>query len=160
MAHKGKAFPVLFRRDFNLNISNNNNGWKRRYLVSLTGLPAGPGGLINGFVFDCGPDSYPLVDRVSWQSLFEQFGLLFFSIQLTADIVNNSYIRKVTIYAGFALVPILRARVDPVSNPNLPFFPTAGIWTLEFYSTSFWTSPPTNVALTAFEKSWSDGPPH
>lgn len=84
--HKGVFGPLAFRKDFNLNVDRNYNGWYNYYDVVFGGNFPGEAAPINGIPFRVGPsqnfDSHTLL----WTMAFKQVALFFYMVELTAHI--------------------------------------------------------------------------
>jgi len=160
MAHKGKLFPVGPRRDLNLNVETNNDGFANRYLVTLTRLPPGIGNALQGFTWDCGPQGVDPIDRAFWQSEPEIFAAFAFDIILTAAIVGGTtYTKRVQVREAISgVILILELANDP--DPHLPEFAQLQTWRTVFRDPFFFTSDGFANQAEAVRKTWLAGPPH
>lgn len=160
MAHVGALGPVIFRRDFNLNVNNNAGGFFRRYLATLHQLPAGVANIVNGFQFDCGPEAYPDSKTITWESPLLLVPIFAFKVKLIAQINNGkNYFKGVELHqknAGLIFAGHW-PRLEDLQGPNFPFFTTLQ---LDFWNTDWFDSAPVNVTCEAPGKTWNDGPPH
>jgi len=160
MAHKGVLWPVGFRRDLNLNVTNNNDGFANRYLVTLNILPPGPGHALVGSMWDCGPEQVTPADTIFWVADPQIFGLSSFDVILSATIIGGTtYEKRIRIREAFSgTVLILQCNNDPApSGPNFPFFAN---WTAIFFDGFYFTSGGFANQINAAKKRWADGPPH
>jgi len=121
MAHIGNVWPVHFRRDFNLNATNNRFGWANRYLAVASVLGTGFGPVLNGAQFLCDPQPQPRLDELAWQSPYKLLGLFFYRATLLCQIVKGLYFYKELSYEvsghGIILVVSLEHNVPPI-YPN------------------------------------------
>jgi len=97
MAHVGKFYPVMFRRDFNLNITNNRNGYARAY----DGFANDKGGPI-GLALNTKPMHCHVVDehsttKIVWSQDYQP--VAGFNVKFTFSLA----ITRAAIYAGPSL---------------------------------------------------------
>lgn len=160
MAHIGNPAPVIFRRDFNLNVRTYNDGWSNRYIATLTQLPLGIGNQLVGSQWDCGPGTIVAADTMVWQSLPQLIGIFAWDILLTATITGGtSYIKGFQVREAISgVVGIFRCTNDPAANgPNFPFFNT---WSSTFLDPFFFHPPGSGGQVNCVRKEWALGPPH
>jgi len=160
MAHKGKIYPVLFRRDFNLNIFDNDIGWARRYLAKTTFNATGKGRLLSDFVFDCGPDTYPVVNHIEWESDWYDIGLHTYRLTVTVQLVHGSqYIRTLRYDEDVngTVLDLQFAGEFPEDHPN---FRPGELLSINYWDPTFFDRQPSFVQGFVPEKRWGDGEPH
>ena len=160
MAHKGKLAPVLFRRDFNLNVFTNDDGWARRAIVHWAQLPTGPGGIWSNSTWDCGPDQVTAIDTVTWESdHVRKFGIVWwtqFVIQIPGNFDYNKWIRMQTDAFGLVL-EITYERINfPRYGPSLSEPRAVTVWQPGIFD----NFPAGALESTFRPKFWADGPPH
>lgn len=160
MAHIGKIGPVVFRRDLNLNISNNTSGWYNRTLVQFFNLPPGSANTVNGKVFDCGPATNPTINAIDWESGFLPLPIFQFKCHLIVQINDGlKYFKGVElIQKGAGTILVLH--YPNFSELRFPHWDSGIPLTLDFYDTGWFDEPPDAVQLLARGKRWDDGPPH
>jgi hypothetical protein len=160
MAHVGKTWPVVNRRDFNLNVPRNDVGWANRYHVTLTILPPGIGNALQGSEWECGPSGVDPIDRMFWGSDPELIGGFVFDVILTASIVDGQrYIKRCQIREAISGVILnLELANDPM--PTFPIWPIRFTWKTIFRDPFFFTGDGFANDVDAIPKLWSDGPPH
>lgn len=160
MAHVGKFWPVLFRRDFNLNLQNNALGWARRYLAFFTFNCLGTGQNLSGAGFDCGPDEYPDPLSMLWRSGFIRVGAELYELSLRATVVNGRKFKRTATYDNALAGKVLELQwFDPPEgdHPNFPVGPEVKV---VFWNLAFFDFEPQFPQAFVFEKRWKDGPPH
>ena len=160
MAHKGRQWPVAFRRDFNLNVPTNNLGWARRYIGYITFMAQGLGGAVSGVEFDCGPDFQSQPNELDWSSEFKRIGLFFYKMELITQINDGlHYFRQVSInVSGHGT--ILVCDWPPQENPNVPGWPAGFYINVVFWSPDWFDFEPFGVSPTVAPKVWTLPPPH
>lgn len=161
MAHKGKTWPVLFRRDLNLNVETNDDGWSNRVIVTYPVLPTGFAGFWSLSHWDCGPGGFLPPNLIEWKSeLALKFGLHWFTRLEVA--INNGidYTRILTLNTiEFGVTAKWLILLNHWMQPTwqTPFVPT----TLLVYDPAFFDTPPNDMfGLGIRPKVWSEGPPH
>lgn len=160
MAHKGKRWPVLYRRDMNLNVSNNSIGWARRYLTFITWTSSGPGQRLSGFEFDCGPDEYPAIDKIVWRSGFVSVGIDRWQLTLTSQIVGGKRFKRTAVYELALYGRVLELFLFAATDPDHSGFLQAGQCRVDFWDDNFFDFAPVLPLAFPFEKRWTDGAPH
>lgn len=160
MAHIGKPGPYAFRRDFNLNVDNNTFGFFRRVLAKFNNLPPGVANVLNGVTFDCGPDTYPQIPELSWESEFTGFIPAIAKLRLFVQINNGrNYDRFLEL--SIKNVGIILAQHRGRANFDLaPGWSQIAPWVTDFYDPAYFDNEPFNTDITIFNKRWDDGPPH
>jgi hypothetical protein len=68
MAHRGKDWPVVFRRDFNLNSQTYRHGLANRYDVGTQAFTFPDYPELQNTVWDCGPGTLEPPARLAWLS--------------------------------------------------------------------------------------------
>lgn len=160
MAHIGSAYPVVDRRDFNLNVKTNGQGFAHRYLCTLTRLPPGIGNGLQGTTWDCGPDGVDPIERLFWGSDPRFVGPFVYDTILTATIVNGfEYIKRFEIREAISGT-ILRLQLDRDPSPSFPNFSLLQTWNVIFRDPFFFSSDGFQNQINAIQKTWADGPPH
>lgn len=161
MAHKGKLFPVVFRRDWNLNVNNNNDGWPNRFLLNFLNLPTGFGSLAGQFTYDCGPGTVRFISEMRWVSDPIDFRIFTFHAEISVFIPQPSYYnRRIRLYEDHVGL-ILELRNFPDGNKALGFFNSFANGVV-FWDPTFFDAIPTSTAINTVprNKRWIDGPPH
>jgi len=160
MAHKGSIWPVLYRRDLNLNIQNNSIGWPRRFLGRLDFSVGGVGSIVAGKTFDCGPDFYSQINEIDWQSDFRQIGVAKYRMEILVQVVRNrEYFRQVSIGVQNQGTILVCEQFDNF-HPDHPGFNNGAEMKVVFFSTDWFDHQPPFLTGTFKEKRWTDGPPH
>lgn len=160
MAHAGKLYPVLFRRDWNLNIETNRQGWANRYIFTPLDETTGFGTLIRGRRFDCGPATNSFVSLMTWTSQVEHIGIFDFQIALHADIIPGKSAYSVTfdiIEQHVGVIATVRRGTGPLLQPGFQqrLFDDTIYWDPHWYD-----SYPSLEHSRCGPKLWADGPPH
>lgn len=160
MAHKGRLYPVGFRRDLNLNVDNNNVGWANRYLVRLDRLPPGIGHALEGSDWDCGPQQVTPGETIFWVADPDIFAPFSYDVIISAPIDGGvSYRRRCEIREAFSGT-ILRLEMINDPTPVTPGFPVLQTWRVVFRDPFFFTADGFALQVNAIPKRWADGPPH
>jgi hypothetical protein len=68
MAHRGKDWPVLFRRDFNLNVQTYRHGLAEKYHVQIPQFVFPDYPELRNTDWICGTGLYDPPDRIAWNS--------------------------------------------------------------------------------------------
>ena len=68
MAHRGKVYPVAFRRDWNLNVHTNRIGFAKDYNFYYDSLTVGVWPGLVGAVFVCSEQPQSVPDLLEWAS--------------------------------------------------------------------------------------------
>ena len=161
MAHIGRLAPVLFRRDFNLNVENNNNGWARRCIIHWAQFPTGPAGIWSNSTWDCGPDLQTGLAEITWRSdQVLKFAIHWwseFQIRIPDHTYYRRFLRLQTLELGLALEVEL---IDQVIRPDYGriFFDNRRV---TFWDPAFFDQFPAGALISPVRpKLWADGPPH
>lgn len=159
MAHKGQLAPNLLRRDFNTNVETNNEGWSRRCIVHWDDLGTGLAAFWSKSTWDCGPDSYPAIDRALWKSdVVLKFGIHWwteFEITITPTSGARRRIRLQTQEQGIGLEITYALTLTPAYGPTLTTDRA-----ITFWSTSLFDQFPVGALESTFRpKLYRDGPP-
>jgi hypothetical protein len=159
MAHKGQLGKVLFRRDFNLNVDNNNNGWGNRCIVHWDQFPTGPAGIWSKSTWDCGPPVQGPLDTLKWDSdQVRKFGILWyteFAIQITSRFEYRRWIRLFTVEFGLILEITYGLVRAPAYGPTLTTDRAITVWDPDFFD----AFPAGALESTFRPKLYRDGPP-
>jgi len=159
MAHKGKIWPVLFRRDMNLNENNYALGWARYYRTFFSFNALGLGMFISGVDFDCGPDTYPAIDTIVWQSKFKRVGAEFYQLTLTVQIVGGKRFKRTARYDEVIAGKVLEMDYPPGTDPDHSGFLPGALCNVTFWNEFFFDFKPANVQGFPFELRWKEYPP-
>lgn len=160
MAHKGNPYPVLFRRDWNLNVQRNNDGYANRYLCTLNfELVRGFGTLSSRFIYDCGPATFFPPNEMRWDSgVVNPAGFFSFRLVLRSFLGTHGYNKRIDLIESTAgTIASWNRQLDGLAITN--FEPTPDDRCLFFSPTFFDNSPPPHTAICP-AKVWADGPPH
>jgi hypothetical protein len=154
MAHIGRYYPVNFRRDFNLNVLNNNRGWADTYRAETATLGQGIGAVINGVTFLCKPQPQAQLDELDWASDFKLLGLFFYKAELIVQIVkhNQFYCQLSYEVSGHGVILVLDGIQQ--SGPYQPGFGYIGANVLYWSPDWFDFKPP--CSTTIIELNWAD----
>jgi len=157
MAHIGKFYPVVFRRDLNLNIDNNSNGWPRWAHGVLNFTSSGFGQVVSGKVFVCGPESYPRNDTMQWVSGLYRYGLFFYRMELIVQITDGlNFFRQVIINVqGHGDILVVNWPHAGAFDESLWFFGIGG--TVEFWSPDWFDFEPPGVETEVRPLLWTEG---
>lgn len=161
MPHAGKPAPVLFRRDWNLNVFNNNDGFSNRYIWRPKSFTTGFGTLIDAYTWDMGPATKILFSTMEWRSPVLPVGHFDFVTYLQVEIrpTGKGYEKTVNVdeqHVG----NIYRGRIDRLDAvyPKMSNFEADGV-TL-FWDPAWYDRDPQYYAGNFRRKFWVDGPPH
>jgi len=160
MAHKGRVWPLGFRRDLNLNLLNNNPGWANRYYVDLLRLPPGIGHALQGSRWDCGPEQVTPGETIFWASDPDIFGPFAYDVILSAPIDGGVSFRKRIEIREAIGGTILRMEMADDTHPKFPGFDFFATWNVIFRDPFFFTSSGFANSINATPKLWTDPPPH
>lgn len=160
MAHKGKLYPVAFRRDFNLNVQSNNDGWGNRELIHWGQFPTGPAGFWSNSNWDCGQAPQPFATALLWRSeQVRKFGILWwseFQVTITGNVRLLPQIRLQTVEFGMILEVSYDPQERPVTSAKTGINPV-----ITFWDTGFFDEFPVGAEGSTWRwKFWADGPPH
>lgn len=161
MAHKGHFFPVAFRRDFNLNVQTNNDGFANRYLVTINDIDNNCIDPINGVVFECGPATLFNPPTMIWLSAKRVVGFNAYQLEMRATLVGlpQLYNWKMTLSAPN--LPDTVATWRPQADNGQPFWNTDGTQEVTYANPAFWSAFPRDLQDSDVQpKDWSFGPPH
>lgn len=160
MAHVGRFYKVLFRRDWNLNISDNAQGHANRYIVTLPEhLGTGIGTIIEGTIWDCGPGRLSIRDTQLWQAPFIRRAALHWQVEIESIIQtpDNSYAKRLRI--NVAEVGTIAEVEIGTDGSRLVGFPEKR-GTLLSWDSDFFDGPPVVLGfLDIRTKNWADGLP-
>jgi len=160
MSHKGSFYPVLFRRDWNLNVLTNDNGYANRYIVTLPQLGTGPAGIWSNSTWDCGPATLAPQNTMLWKAdPALKFGVHWW-VEVDSLIQPSSTYRRRgrMMTAEFGVIAEWRNGSDGVFFPGFP--PQAG-GALIMWDPGFFDAAPSTLIFTLIRpKIWSEGPPH
>ena len=160
MAHKGKDSPVLYRRDLNLNVSTNNRGFFRRYLVRFPNMGNGSGHVISGQVADCGPDDYASLPTIRWTSVPKITPALSWQCALEVHVSADDYSWDYFFYDVATGLAILQWRPETVFDDRLPRMPFGAPQKLVFEDPAYFPQGVPIEAILIRNKLWRDGSPH
>lgn len=159
MAHKGQLGKVLFRRDWNLNVFTNNDGWGNRTLVHWPAFPNGLASIWNNTTWDCGPATFTAPNKMTWESdhrhrlatdWFTQF-----QVEINPNDSYTRYLRLITEQDGIILEITYGVTRVPAYGPTLQTDRKITSWNENFFD-SF---PATALEATFRSKLYADGPP-
>jgi len=154
MAHKGNPYPVLLRRDWNLNVSVNWVGFPRRYILHF-----GHAGFLTNTFWDMGPDVLSAPRIMTWQSAPREKGPFVwqteFNAQINAD--GQTYRKFFRVFDFNTAAVVLQWRVEqseraPGLSPWVPF--------LESENPIYFPQGVSLGEITCNPKLWTDGPPN
>jgi hypothetical protein len=158
--HIGNFGPLAFRKDFNLNVSSNVGGWYRRYIWQANLIPTGIAHVIDGKLFDCGPDQQVDINQLLWESEFVRYGVAKYKVQLVATINPNG-----STYTTEGAVIVLNQGIIwhwtyQQDRFNRPGFRVETFPQTDFWSPDWWDVEPQGRSIFTISKLWTDGPPH
>lgn len=160
MAHKGKLFAVAFRRDFNLNVENNNDGWGHRYLLFLGDLGTGLAAFWKNTHWELPQVTSPLVNSLLWESEHVlKFGLHWytqFQVTITGGVQLIPLFRLVTEEFGLILEVTYAEQRRPVTSAATGINPQITYWD----PAAFDQEPVGALGSTWRPKFWADGAPY
>lgn len=161
MAHKGRLWPVAFRRDWNLNLTTNTLGWANRYVGHVSSVHfSGQGGVISGFEFDAGPSDDSTFPSLLWQSSYQHIGTSLWRVELLAQIVGGqTFFRQV----GFEVKNFGIVLVINLPGSTTEHFPgnfSADAASAAFWSPEWYDFDPSPISVRFRPKDWQDGQPH
>jgi hypothetical protein len=160
MAHKGNLYPVLFRRDWNLNVVSNNDGWPNRYIVRLFQFGQGFGTFAFPGVYQCGPATESPHGRMLWRSQVYMNAAFSFVVELSSDFgPRGQWYNKTGQLFELHVGVIATWRID-VEKTTEPGFGGSEHGATIFWDPAWWFSEPQLWASTYVPKLWADGPPH
>ena len=151
---------MLFRRDFNLNVQNNNIGFANRYTVHLAfPFNSGPGTILDKTHWDCGPGTFFLPAEMRWESDVSKFLIFHFFVRVQAFISGGQVFRRFGQVWETTSGLILEWRLSPDFWPN-PNFVQSAFSVITFFNPAYFDHQPQPQPLTIDPKVWADGPPH
>ena len=159
MAHKGKIYPVLYRRDMNLNRPNNSVGWAKYYRTFFSFNSLGLGMFLSGLDFDCGPDTYPAIDTIVWQSKFKRHGAEFYQLTLTAKIVGGRGFDRTARYDEVIAGKVLELKYPRATDPDQSGWLPGALCQVTFWNDNFFDFEPRFVQGFPFDLRWTEFPP-
>jgi len=160
MAHSGKIWPVLFRRDMNLNTGPSYHlGWAKYYRTFFSFNALGLGMFLSGVDFDCGPDTYPLLGRIVWQSKFKRIGAEFYQLTLTVDIIGGKRFKRTARYDEAIAGKVLEMDYPAATDPDHSDFLQGALCNVTFWNDNFFDFMPQHVQGFPFELRWAEYPP-
>jgi len=151
---------VLFRRDFNLNVVTNSQGFAHRYIVHLAfPFNSGPGTILDKTRWDCGPDTFVPPAEERWESEVSRFLIFHFFVRVQLFMrTDSTYNKRVQIWETTSgLILEWRTQTDGGLIMN---FPTTAGASVTFFNPAYFDHQPIATQLTVDPKFWSDGPPH
>jgi hypothetical protein len=160
MAHKGQLYPVLFRRDWNLNLVTNKNGFANRYIFTPTDSTTGFGTLCRGQHFDCGPATNRFVSEMHWLSQVIRIGPLSFQVELHANINPDRQTYDTTIDIIVQEVGVIATIRRGFAYSTLCNFDRQQFDRTIYWDPHFYDSYPALENSICPPKFWFEGPPH
>lgn len=158
MAHIGRVWKLAKRRDFNLNVQTNNDGWADRYVGHIRFFAFGIGAVLNQVDFTCGPSFNSQVDELDWQSEFKRLALFFYKMELLVQIPNGkSFLRQISFnISGHGT--ILVAEWPTIYPRDFPGFPIGRELTIKFWSEDWFDAEPKSMIANLAPVTWAAGP--
>lgn len=160
MAHKGKFYPVLLRRDWNLNVQTNRVGFANRYILTPKYGVTGFGTLPAARIWDVGPADDSVFGTMRWASPSLNIGpfTFHFIVISTIDPGGATYTSTIQEYEDHVGL-ILTAEIGPPGTHGVNFAfltPSAVI----YFDPTFFDGKPFMDLFKIRQKLWSDGVPH
>jgi len=142
MAHRGKVYPVVFRRDFNLNVNTFQRGLARRYSCKFPPITFNPPNNLVGLQMFADESTVSPADTLHWSGGPFANGGQVFHLELTCrvDRATSTALRLLTVSElSLGNVYIWRYGLDPATDHGSMFQPPSN---LVFYSPAFFTNAP------------------
>ncbi len=89
MAHRGKTYPVHFRRDWNLGVTNNSKGFAKGYYVFTPGGFGSLGAALKGKKFTCVTFDELTFSGLKWKSAKQSVGGVQMRCEMTTSIAQG-----------------------------------------------------------------------
>lgn len=157
MPHRGRPYPVAYRRDFNLGLQTNNTGWAQSYEVTLRNLGPGPGGGLAGKPFVCGPDTFASPQSIFWTSAPEiMFGFVFV-VEARIAITDGIHIDRNIFVIEAVNGVVLHLIYDDAQFSKTAGFPDV-LWHSVFQDQFFFPTPITRSDSTLFALGYDGSP--
>jgi hypothetical protein len=160
MAHAGKFYPVIFRRDWNLNVISNQTGWANRYIVRLFTHTGGFGSAAYPFVYQCGPGVESPFGTMRWSSQVVHTLIFDFQVTLAADFGPTGAFYNKTGKLSELSVGTITSWRQGAEKPIDPGWPTPEGGTTIFWDPLWFDADPALWLSSIAPKRWADGPPH
>lgn len=161
MAHKGKLGPVLFRRDWNLNVDSYDDGYGNRYITTTHTPTGGLGTIVAHDIWDCGPATFAVPNIMFWLSDVHTHGIADFQVRMESVILpgGSSYDHYGYLFE-LHVGTISKWRWGPSHMTDPVFFNVSGLGTTISWDPAWFDSDPMFYNNTPSIKRWIDGPPH
>ena len=160
MAHKGKFYPVAFRRDFQLNVSNYSVGYANRYKVVPHGQTTGPGTLLFNVPFDCGPPFIHNFSQRSWLSQVEHILVFDFQVECFQEIVPGGQFETTLINFYELNVGLIATVQRGGGQRRVGGFASGPRDSTIQWDQAWFDRYPFLELTTSVPKTWKDPPPH
>ena len=156
MAHIGNFYPVLFRRDFNLNVNTNRIGWPRRWILTF-----GQASFLSFSTWDLGPDIQSALASISWLSIKRTLGPFGWQVEFRVTIRPGgaTYLLEWFVYdaaTGATVASWKNNRTDL----DVPSTGSRDDVVLVSENPVYFPSGLAIGSVRTERKVWGDGPPH
>lgn len=158
MAHKGRFGPVAFRRDFNLNVDNNDYGWQDGWKFFFRILPTGPAHALQGHYLYSKGAFMAARNTERWLGAPRHLGFGNWNVQLDVTLVKkgSAYTINWTLLDNLATIvwTIDYTRVAG-EDTGCTLTPTP---TTTFFNPLYFDVRPNALGVDAFPILWTDPP--
>lgn len=160
MAHVGVVYPVIFRRDFNLNVFANWVGWSKYYIFFFRFLPSGDANTLDNFQFTLGPETYPDSKSITWISPYYAVPVFQFKVEILVQINDGkTYTKTGGLFSktGGLIFSWTWSVANDEHRPNFPFNQPV---TVTYWNPEWFDYKPSGTLLICQPWEWVDGAPH
>jgi hypothetical protein len=160
MAHKGNPYKVLYRRDWNLNVTTNRVGWGNYYYCRTVAFGTGFGTFVRDQIWECGSALTAPGNVQLWAS-DPRFIMGFqFHVEITVGFETDqaSYRKRGKLFEDhYGVICIWRIGSDGTRTPGFDW--QFGGTTL-FADPAWFDSDPFMSVSPITVKKWTDPAPH
>jgi hypothetical protein len=114
---------------------------------------------LSGVDFDCGPDTYPAIDTIVWQSKFKRVGAEFYQLTLTVKIVGGIKFKRTVRYDEVIAGKVLELDYPAGTDPDHSKWLIGALCNVTFWNDNFFDFKPANVQGFPLELRWKQYPP-
>lgn len=103
MAHRGKIYPLAFRRDYNLNVRTYELGLGDQYICRISTGPFGTAGRWNNVQFHvyANRDVDPADNKLIWNAVPPHAGFTYFELAIEVDPVTFIPLARARLYSPY-----------------------------------------------------------
>jgi hypothetical protein len=158
MAHKGHFGPVIFRRDFNLNVQSNDAGWLDGWQWFFRLLPGGVAHVLAGRFIASFPAKLSSVNSLLWRGPPAVHGARFWEVGLEVTIppTGDRYLNKWTLYEATVNVVWQIDYTAPLDDSRRPRL--YGAPSTTYYNPLYFDQKPNALEVFYRQMLWADYP--